>query len=165
MMKINIRHSEPFDCIAIKELYQQPSCYAGTLQLPHPSVTQWEKRLSNQANNNYSLVAILDNNIVGQIGMQVNTSPRRKHVANFGMGVCEKHRNKGIGSILLKEIISLANKWLAVTRIELEVYCDNKTAIAMYEKHGFVKEGIAREYAFRDGKLVDVILMAKIGFS
>ena len=63
----------------------------------------------------------------------------------------------------IKEMVSLANNWLSVTRIELEVYVDNESAIKMYKNNGFVEEGTAKSYAFRNGEYVDVKLMAKVG--
>ncbi len=161
-MNITIRHSEPQDYVAIKEIYQQPSCYAGTLQLPYPSEDKWQQRLSKSSDNVYSLVAELDGKIVGQIGMEVFSSPRRKHVANIGMAVSENVQGQGVGSKLIAAMIDLANNWLAVTRIELEVYTDNTAGKALYEKHGFVLEGTAKGYAFRDGQYVDTYLMAKV---
>ena len=59
-------------------------------------------------------------------------------------------------------IIKLAHDWLAVTRIELEVYVDNKAEVKLYKNHGFVIEGTATNYAFRNGEYVDVYLMAKV---
>ncbi len=162
-MKTIIRQSEPEDYKAIKKIYEQESCYAGTLQLPYPSEAKWKKRLIENPSNFYSLVALMDNEIVGQIGMHVNTNARRKHAANIGMAVTEKFQNHGIGSLMLKEMVSLANNWLAVTRIELEAFVDNESAIQIYKKHGFVEEGIAKSYAFRNGEFVDVKLMAKVG--
>jgi putative acetyltransferase len=161
-MNPTIRHSEPQDYVAIKEIYQQPSCYAGTLQLPYPSEDKWQKRLSGSNDNAYSLVAELDGKIVGQIGMEVFSSPRRKHVANIGMAVSENTQGQGVGSKLLEAVVDLATNWLAVTRIELEVYTDNTAGKALYEKHGFVVEGTAKNYAFRDGQYVDVFFMAKV---
>ncbi|MCZ4336075.1 GNAT family N-acetyltransferase [Shewanella colwelliana] len=159
---LTVRHSGANDIQAICQLYAQPSCYAGTLQHPFPSLDSWQKRLESLPENSYSLVAELEGRLVGQIGMEVFSRPRRKHVANIGMAVCELTRGKGIGSQLLKAIIDLAQNWLAVTRIELEVYTDNAAAIALYERHGFVIEGTAKQYAFRNGVYVDAYLMARI---
>lgn len=159
-MEINIRHAEPSDYKAIKAIYQQPSCYAGTLQHPYPSDLLWQKRLAEPPEHHYSLVAEVEGHIVGQIGLGVCTSPRRKHAANFGMGVSEAYQGKGVGSALLKAIIDLAFNWLAVTRIELEVYTDNQSAIALYQKMGFVIEGTAKQYALKDGQYVDTHFMA-----
>jgi putative acetyltransferase len=161
-MKITIRHSEKKDIQCIKEIYAQPSCYAGTLQLPYPSLDKWHKILNNLPENFHSLVAVIDGIIVGQIGMEVFAHPRRKHVANMGMGVSEPYQGKGVGSKLLQTMLDLAHNWLAVTRIELEVYTDNLSAIKLYKKHGFVTEGTAKNYAFRNGEYVDVYLMARV---
>ncbi|MBL4661662.1 MAG: GNAT family N-acetyltransferase [Alcanivoracaceae bacterium] len=161
-MTVIIRHSEKDDIRAIKEIYQEPSCYSGTLQHPYPSESMWSKRLTEIPANFFSLVAVLDEAVVAQAGMEVNTRSRRKHVANIGMAVREKYQAKGIGSELLKAVIKLANNWLAVSRIELEVFTDNKSAVKLYKSHGFAIEGTGKSYAFRDGEYADVYFMAKV---
>lgn len=162
MSEISIRHVEPSDLEGVRALYAQQSSYAGTLQLPHPKSALWQPRVSGDNNNIYSLVALIDGQIVGQIGLHLDSSARRKHVSNLGMAVSESHRGKGIGSALLSEVINLAENWLAITRIELEVYTDNLAAIALYKKHGFEIEGTAKNYAFRDGKFVDSHFMSRL---
>ncbi|MFT5704292.1 MAG: putative acetyltransferase [Shewanella sp.] len=161
-MEVIIRHTEPSDFEGVQSLYTQPACYSGTLQLPYPSLSNWQARLANLDKNHYNLVALIDNQIVGQIGMMIMDSPRRKHVANMGMAVSHKQQNLGIGTQLLMAMIDLADNWLAIRRIELEVYTDNNAAIALYEKVGFVMEGTAKDYAFRDGQYVDAYLMARL---
>lgn len=161
-MNIQIRHSEKPDFLAIKKIYEQTSCFAGTLQLPYPSEDLWQKRLENWPDNVHSLVALIDDKICGQINIEAFTSPRRKHVANLGMGISEAYQGKGVGSKLLESILDLAINWLAITRIELEVYTDNQAGIALYKKFGFCIEGTAKSYAFRNGEYVDVYFMAKV---
>ncbi len=165
-MKIIIRHSEKKDIPAIKEIYGQHSCYSGTLQLPYPSFDKWGKFLSNMPENFHSLVAVVDDKILTQplahLGMEVYTRPRRKHVANIGMAVSENSQGKGFGTALLKAALDMAENWIAVRRIELEVYTDNEAAIELYKKHGFKIEGTAKNYAFRNGKYADVYLMARL---
>ncbi|WP_299789584.1 GNAT family N-acetyltransferase [uncultured Shewanella sp.] len=161
-MEVIIRHTEPGDFVGIQALYAQAGAYSGTLQLPHPSQHLWQQRLAAPGPDSYSLVAEANGIIVGQIGMDLMSSPRRRHVGNIGMAVCSNQQNRGIGAQLLAAMLDLANNWLAVTRIELEVYTDNEAAIALYEKYGFVKEGTAKNYAFRDGRYVDAYLMARV---
>lgn len=164
-LEIVIRHSEAEDIEGIYQLYSQVSCYSQTLQTPFPPLSRWQKRLEDLPDNQHSLVAILDGRLVGQIGMEVFANPRRRHVANIGMAVDEAYQGQGVGSALLESMRDLAFNWLAVRRIELEVYTDNLGAIALYERHGFVQEGLARDYAFRDGQYVDAYLMACIADS
>ncbi len=161
-MNYQIRHSEQFDIDGLRALHAQPSCYANTLQLPFPSYTLWEKRYLEKPHNLYSLVASIENKIIGQIGFEVYSTPRRNHVANFGMVVSAEHRGIGVGSSLIEAMSDLCCNWLAVRRIELEVFTDNNDAIRLYKKHGFCIEGTARNYAFRQGEYADVHFMAKL---
>ena len=65
----------------------------------------------------------------------------RIEIANFN--VLEEYQHKGIGSRLLEYLI---NKYSdKVNNITLEVRCDNK-AINLYEKYGFIKKAIRKNY-------------------
>lgn len=161
-MSIHIRHSEAADIEAIRAIYSQPSNQASTLQLPWPSAELWQRRLGTPAEGFYSLVACDEERVLGQIGVQVCGAVRRRHTANIGIGVDETVRRRGVGSLLLQAALDLCHRWLAVRRVELETYTDNSAAIALFERHGFVREGVAVDYAFRDGRYVDVVLMAHL---
>lgn len=162
MQEINIRHSNNKDIEAIHKIYSDTNAYSGTLQLPFPSLALWESRLENLPQGIYSLVAEIDNEIVGQIGLHAEQNPRRKHVATFGMGVREKFQGKGVGSKLLSSVIDLAENWLNIQRIELTVYTDNDSAIVLYKKHGFIIEGESSMFAFRNGQYVSAYHMARV---
>ena len=58
--------------------------------------------------------------------------------------------------------LDLADDWLNLRRIELEVYVDNTPAVRLYERHGFAIEGTLRDYAFRGGGYVDAYAMARL---
>jgi len=155
--QINIRHSEPSDAKQVQALYEQPSCYANTLQLPYPSEANWHNKLTNMS---HSLVVEYQGEIIAQAGLFTFSRSRVQHQAGLGMAVSEQYQGQGIGSILLTEILNLAFNWMALKRITLEVYIDNHAGIALYKKHGFSTEGTARQFAFRDGQYVDVHYMA-----
>ena len=161
MAQIEIRHSSPADSEAVRRIYACPEVYASTLQLPWPTGERWQQRLSDDAPGRYSLVAEADGLVVGQIGLEAYQSPRRKHAGGFGMGVLDGWRGQGVGSRLLGAVIDLADNWLDLSRLELEVYCDNQAAIALYRKFGFIVEGEAQGFAFRNGAFIDVYYMAR----
>lgn len=106
-------------------------------------------------------MACIDNEIVGNLTLTIEQSPRRSHVATFGMGVHCDHQGKGIASALMKEMVALCDKWLRIERIELTVYTDNVSALAVYRKFGFEVEGTGKHFALRDGEYVDVYFMAR----
>jgi putative acetyltransferase len=161
--QIVIRRTEPADYGAIREIHAQPLAVRGTLQLPFPSAEDWRKRLADQPNNLFSLVACLDQDIVGNLGLFVrDQSPRRRHVGDIGMAVHDAWQGRGIGSALMQAAVDLADRWINLRRLELTVYTDNAPAIALYRKYGFEVEGRLRDFAFRDGAFIDAYAMARL---
>lgn len=157
-----IRHSKLSDLEGIKAIYEQKHAYSNTFQLPYQSDALWEKRLSTSSEHHFNLVAVENEKIIGQISLFVMDRQRRKHVATFGLGVSSTHTGKGIGTGLLKAVLEMTDNWLNVSRVELEVYCDNTSAINLYKKYGFEIEGTGKNYAFKNGKYVDAYFMARI---
>ncbi|MDD1781493.1 GNAT family N-acetyltransferase [Enterovibrio sp. ZSDZ35] len=160
-MPVTVRPVEPRDIPAIHKLYSCTHAHTGTLQLPMPSLAMWEKRLSHLPDDHYCLVAEEEGQIIGQLGFEVCKNMRRRHVGEFGMAVHDNHTGKSVGSKLVAAMIELADNWINLRRIELMVYCDNVAAIALYKKFGFVEEGRAIGYAFRNGDYVDAFYMAR----
>ena len=78
------------------------------------------------------------------------------------MSVHDEWQGKGIGKSLMDAGLDLADNWLNLTRLELEVYTDNEPAIRLYERFGFEREGRLRQHAFRDGRYVDSYMMARL---
>ncbi|MBK3565890.1 GNAT family N-acetyltransferase [Streptomyces sp. MBT62] len=69
-------------------------------------------------------------------------------------------RGRGIGTEATRLIVGHAFEQLGLHRIQLEVYGHNHRARRVYEKVGFVVEGVRREAMLRDGEWVDDVLMA-----
>ncbi|NGY03527.1 GNAT family N-acetyltransferase [Solimonas terrae] len=162
MKALEVRHSDDRDIEQIRQIYAEPAVYANTLQLPLPSAAAWTRKLGVLPDGAYSFVACDGGEVLGQLALLVEASPRRRHVANIGMGVKGDARRRGVGSALMAAAIDMAERWLAIRRIELSVYTDNKAAIGLYRKFGFVVDGTFREYAFRDGTYVDVHAMSRL---
>ena len=158
-----IRRAEVRDAEAMLAIYAGPKVIAGTLQLPYPSVELWRKRLTEVSSSDYSLVATVDSDIVGNLGLHgAGKSPRRRHVGSIGTSVRDDRQGRGVGTALMRAAIELADGWLNYQRLELSVYADNLAALALYRKFGFVIEGTCRAYAFRDGRYVDSYAMARL---
>ena len=162
-MEIEIRHAEPDDYRGIHRVHAQPKAVWGTLQLPYPSAELWKRRLAEKPDGLYALVACVEGEIVGSLGLQAHTrSPRRRHVGDIGMAVHDDWQGLGVGSALLAAAIELAERWLNLTRLELTVFTDNEPAIKLYQKFGFQIEGTMRSYAYREGAYVDALLLARV---
>ena len=85
------------------------------------------------------LVAKEDRKIIGNASL--SRLPRRmKHRGDFSVSVLKEYWNKGIGALLLNEVIKFA-KDNSFEIIDLQVRSDNASAIHLYEKFGFKKFG------------------------
>ena len=158
---IVIRRAEFADAARLQLVYASTNTYSGTLQLPHPSLEMWQERLKQVDQNSTSLVALVDGVVVGHAGLHQEKNSRRRHVASVGIGVADAFAGRGIGHALLSELVSLADNWLNLTRLELSVFCDNAVGVHLYGKFGFEIEGTHRAYALRNGVFVDSYSMAR----
>ncbi len=79
--------------------------------------------------------------------------------AYFGIYTNPENYKKGNGQLIFryskKIIFEIAN----FHTIKLEVIENNHKAINFYKKVGFFKEGTLKEFIFKDGKWLDVIIM------
>ena len=160
--KIEIRAAEISDVEALTRIYASRNAYSQTLQLPLQNLELWRKRLTTNDDTQITLVATVAGEVVGNIGLTRFTRPRRAHVGEIGMGVRDDWQGKGVGTALLQAALDLADNWLGLRRIELNVYADNEPAIALYRKFGFEVEGTHRAYSIRNGVYVDSLSMARL---
>jgi putative acetyltransferase len=159
---IAVRHAEPRDVEALHAIFSGPKVVSGTLQLPFPSPEPWRKRLADPADGSYTLVACAGAEVVGWIAVMTVKNPRRRHVGQIAMAVRDDWQGRGVGTILMGAAIELAEGWLNLERIELDVYTDNEPGIRLYRRFGFEVEGMLRRYAFRNGQYADVYAMARL---
>ena len=86
------------------------------------------------------IVYIDNNKILGFINYYLLYD--RIEIANFN--VLKEFQNNKIGTKLIEYLI---NKYRGkVDNITLEVRCDNNKAIHLYEKYGFIKKAIRKNY-------------------
>ncbi len=80
-------------------------------------------------------------------------------VAWFGIGIGERANwGQGYGSETLQLALKYAFCELNLYGLHLTVIDYNERAIALYEKMGFQREGVFRQFGWRDGKRYDMLL-------
>ncbi len=161
MKDVTIRAVRADDCDDLYEMLACPGVVRNTLQIPYVSLDRREQWLSNLTDNDYMLVAEVDGRVVGNIEI-TRRKNRLAHVAQLGMAVHDDYQDRGIGTALMEAALDLADNWLNIKRVELDVYTDNDRAVHLYEKFGFEIEGTLRSLAFREGEYVDAYHMARL---
>jgi RimJ/RimL family protein N-acetyltransferase len=91
-----------------------------------------------------SLTTIDSINRSAQVGIVIGSKP------NWG---------KGFGTDAMRVVLAFAFEKMNLHRVWLNVYDFNVRGIKSYEKCGFRREGVQREYRFLDGRYHDSLLM------
>ena len=158
-----VRPRRRSDAEAFARLHETESVVDGTFQLPFQSALSWERRFEVTQPGSHVLVAEVSGELVGATGLfPLGPSPRMRHAADFGMAVRPDAQGRGVGEALMRAVIDLADRWLGLERLVLEVYVDNERARRLYERHGFVVEGVERAMAFRRGTYADAYAMGRL---
>ncbi len=161
-IEFQVRAMNAADWPAIHELWSEPQVYRGMLQLPFQSEDAVRKKIENPPEGLIRLVAEAEGRVIAACTLHPNHRYRMRHIAGCGINVHPDYWNQGVGSALMAAIIDVADNWLNLKRIELEVFVDNAAAIHLYEKFGFVIEGTKCKYVFREGEYVDTHVMARV---
>jgi UDP-4-amino-4,6-dideoxy-N-acetyl-beta-L-altrosamine N-acetyltransferase len=81
---------------------------------------------------------------------------------NAYLGIYANPNLKGVGNILIGCLKELSFNIINLHSLKLEVIESNKRAVQFYKKIGFKDEGCLKEYVFKNGKWVNVIIMGLI---
>lgn len=123
-------------------------------------IENWIISHNNNKNEVLYLIQTLgDSKVIGHVGLyNIDFRVRKAEFAILIAG--EDNQGKGYGSLCTKFMIDYAFDELNIRKINLSLLSENKRAVSMYNKIGFLQEGILRNDQYKNGKYHDVILMA-----
>jgi RimJ/RimL family protein N-acetyltransferase len=103
---------------------------------------------ANKDNSSVLVYSVIDKetgNVIGHISLgNVDRNNKSARVGKVLVG--DKNvRGRGIGQRMMTEILKVAFDELKLHRVSLGVFDFNASAIACYEKAGFIKEGLLRD--------------------
>lgn len=93
----------------------------------------------------YSAVFKETGDVIGHIAL--SNIDREQKSARVGKVIIgdSRFRGKGIGYLMIREVLKIAFEKLNLHRVSLGVFDFNTSAIACYEKAGFKREGLLRD--------------------
>jgi ribosomal protein S18 acetylase RimI-like enzyme len=128
--------------------------------LEGPPINSTQDFVLQNINGNWPhVVAVSDEKIIGWCDISALDRPVFAHIGSLGIGVLAPYRGLGVGNALINSALQKA-KLKGLTRIELTVREKNTSAITLYEKMGFEKEGVLKNGVCIDGKYENLIFMA-----
>lgn len=118
------------------------------------------KILELEATGRY-IVAVEDGRAIGHALLEPMGLEAISHVYRLTIVVHPGHQDRGVGTALMKDVMSWAAGNDRVEKVELAVRAVNARAIHLYRKLGFEQEGQLRRRIRRpEGGYIDDILMA-----
>ena len=108
------------------------------------------------------LVAEIEGKLIGTCSlMGVGSTKRYAHRCEIAIALYQEFCGAGIGKKMMQTVLNTA-KQVGYEQAELDVVAENKSAIALYEKLGFVKYGsFPHSMKYSDGRYADAIWMMK----
>ena len=158
-----IRPVREDDADQIADLRRMPGVFETILGLPSERSGRIREQIASLGRNDHLLVAVdAQGRVLGEIGLMVYDNPRQRHCAGLGMMVRSDYQGQGVGRALLESALDLADRWLMLERVELDVFEDHPAAMHLYQSAGFEIEGRKRRAAVKDGVYADEIMMARL---
>lgn len=126
----------------------------------HADLEQW--LISHRNRRDEVLWAVAsrpEDRCIGHVGLyQIDHRSRKAEFAIL-IGDADQ-QGKGIGKEVTKAVLAYGFDELNLHRITLSAIATNDRAIHLYASLGFTQEGLLREDVFREGRYIDVVLMA-----
>jgi putative acetyltransferase len=167
VVDVAIRPLRTEDAEAIHEIRSDPAVARGLNQVPSLELADVLKKVEAGGPGLYRYSAVAEHEdgsqkVVGSASLRRPQNPRLDHAAHLGLAVHRNYWGIGIGNRLMSAVVQLADQWMNLSRLELDVYTDNDVAIHLYERHGFEIEGTRRLHSYGDGRWSDAHFMARL---
>lgn len=122
-------------------------------------VAQWRTETQSHDNMPFAVCLRADDVFIGTGGLYgINWIMRSGEMRIF-LGD-KSHWGQGIGTEVIKLLVVYGFERLNLNRLWLGVNLENKSAVRVYEKAGFVNEGILRQEQYRNFRYYDVQRMS-----
>ncbi|MCQ6268701.1 GNAT family N-acetyltransferase [Fictibacillus sp. WQ 8-8] len=145
-----------------KVLEAYPDFLASSPEEFNTTLEEEKEWIASHEKHGLLLVAEVEQKIIGLLNFRLSTRKKFCHQGMFGMSIQEPYTDQGIGSSLLQHLLEWAKKDERVEKVSLEVFSNNKRALHLYEKFGFIEEGRRKKNAkLRPGYYVDDIYMSQ----
>lgn len=162
-MPISLRPAVLDDLVAINAIYnhyvEHSTCTYQTVPSTLPERSAWFDAHGPE----HPVIVAEDNDQVVGWGSLSRFHPRQAycHSVEDSVYLHHEHQGRGIGSLLLGELLRLA-KDIGHHTVLGGIDAEQKASIALHEKFGFVQVSRLKEVGHKHGRWLDVIWMQKM---
>jgi phosphinothricin acetyltransferase len=155
---ITVRKAEVSDLSVITSIYNWAvENTTATFDINKQTEEQRKEWFDKHTGKHPLIVALSDGEVAGYCSLSLfREKEAYKRTAEVSVYVHPSYQKKGIGTILLSDIIERGKK-LGYHAIIAGITSDNDVSMRMHQKAGFKKCGHLNEVGFKFGKWLDVV--------
>ncbi len=162
--EVYLRQFEPEDVEALYRFRNDPevtrTLCGFSVGYSRKKLAERIERLRDDRRNIIWAIALNENNLcVGHVGLYDIDHRVRKAVIGTLIGE-KKLRGRGLGYRVKKAVFDYGFSELNLHKIESLVLENNPANIRINQKLGLTREGLLRDYQFREGKYLNVVVMS-----
>ncbi len=145
VVRLSPEHAQPYRALMLEAYQRHPDAFTSTVDERRDLPLDWWARRLGDDSESPELVfgAWHGDQLVGAAGLSVQTRPKSRHKATlFGMVVAPPHGGRGVGRRLVEAVLHYARTRPPLVLVQLTVSRGNDTALALYQRCGFVEFGV-----------------------
>ena len=136
--------------------------YKYTLRIPCPytkkHAKQWIESTKKKDKTKVNFAIDLNDEVIGGVGFEI----KEPHRAEIGYWLGIKYWNQNIMTEAIKLVTQFGFDKLKLRRIEATIDPKNKASARVLLKNGYKFEGLLKNYHIKKGKMLDVLMYAKV---
>ena len=146
-----------FRDLRLKALKTDPAAYGSSYEEEvKVKEEEWRRRIRS------TVFALSGDEPIGMIVAYFDQRPKTRHIVEiYGFYVSPEHRGEGVGTKLLERALALAGRNRRIVKVSLAVNPEQRAAVKIYRKAGFVVTGRAERELKVGGKFYSMIFMEK----
>lgn len=158
---VELRYTIAEDAEPLRQWLLEPGILRGFPMGDQNEVDDSVKHWISYSKYKSSLTATIDKKAIGLATLCLMPYRKLAHQCLVSIIVGGEARNKGVGTLLLNNLLYLAKDFFAIEVLYLEVYEDNP-AISLYRRFGFKEVGIQKYFMKDEGEYIGKIIMERV---
>lgn len=161
MPGLEVRYTMPEDAGPLKEWLSEPGILRGFPMADPPEIEDSVKHWIGFSKYKSSLTATLNGEAVGLATLCLMPYRKLAHQCLLSIIVSKEVRGKGVGTVLMNNLLYLAKDFFGIEVIYLEVYEGNR-AVSLYKRFGFKTVGRQQYFMKENGEYIGKIIMERV---
>lgn len=158
---VELRYSVLEDGVGLKEWLLEPGILKAFPMIDEPEVDDAVKHWIGFAKYKCSLTATYNGQACGIATLCLMPYKKLAHHCLLSIIVGGGQRGRGVGTLLMNNILHLAKQYFRLEVIYLEVY-EGNPAVRLYKRFGFREIGLQKHFMKENGEYIGKVIMERI---